>query len=201
MKLTNRYEQTSCRLQVEGLPDLSAGQGDQTIGILTGFSLDLAGHTELEGKREHLQAMVAAVLPYARQLLSGVPRTCGAADDPVAITPQSGRHQLELRSSQPDTPSLSLVLDDAELADLVRCLDQLRLDPRIALPFEQPHLQPLRRRELRHRQPLAQRIAAPLVGLGVLVVSAVVASLLPLQQRPGGPAPAATPPAVPSPQR
>jgi len=59
MKLTNRYEQTSCRLQVEGLPDLSAGQGDQTIGILTGFSLDLAGHTELEGKREHLQAMDA----------------------------------------------------------------------------------------------------------------------------------------------
>ena len=144
MKLTNRYEQTSCRLQVEGLPDLSAGQGDQTIGILTGFSLDLAGHTELEGKREHLQAMVAAVLPYARQLLSGVPRTCGADGDPVAMAPHSGRHQLELRSSQPDTPPLSLLLDDAELADLVRCLDQLRLDPRIALPFEQPPLQPLR---------------------------------------------------------
>ena len=89
---------------------------------------------------------------------------------------------------------------DLELADLVRCLDQLRLDPRIALPFEQPPLQPLRRRELRNRQPLAQRIAAPLVGLGVLVLSAVVASLLPLQQRPGS-APAATPSAVSSPQR
>jgi len=200
MKLTNRYEQTSCRLQVEGLPDRSAGQGDQTIGILTGFSLDLAGHTELEGQREHLQAMVAAVLPYARQLLSGVPRTCGAEGDPVAISPHSGRHQLELRSSQPDTPPLTLLLDDAELADLVRCLDQLRLDPRLALPFEQPPLQPLRRRELRHRQPLAQRVAAPLVGMGVLVLSAVVSALLPLQQRPSS-APAANPSAVSSPQR
>jgi hypothetical protein len=199
MKLTNRYEQTSCRLQVEGLPDLSAGQGDQTIGILTGFSLDLAGHTELAGQREHLQAMVAAVLPYARQLLSGLPRCCGADSDPVAIRPHAGRHQLELRSSQPDTPPLALQLDDAELADLVRCLDQLRLDPRLALPFEQPPLQPLRRRELRHRQPLAQRIAAPLVGVGVLLLSAVVSALLPLQ-RPA-PAPAANPAAVSSPQR
>ena len=199
MKLTNRYEQTSCRLQVEGLPDLSAGQNEQTIGILTGFSLDLAGHTELEGKREHLQAMVAAVLPYARQLLSGVPRTCGADTDPVAICPQSGRHQLELRSSQPDTAPLTLLLDDAELADLVRCLDQLRLDPRIALPFEQPRLQPLRRHELRHRQPLAQRVAAPLVGVVVLVLSAVVSALLPLHKPASSPA--ANPTAVSSPQR
>jgi hypothetical protein len=117
----------------------------------------------------------------------------------VAICPQSGRHQLELRSSQPDTAPLTLLLDDAELADLVRCLDQLRLDPRIALPFEQPPLQPLRRRELRHRQPLAQRIAAPLVGVGVLVLSAVVSALLPLHKPASSPA--ANPTAVSSPQR
>ena len=59
MKLTTRYEQTSCRLIVEGLPDLSAGQDASTIGILTGFTMGLAGQTELEGKREHLQALLS----------------------------------------------------------------------------------------------------------------------------------------------
>jgi hypothetical protein len=187
MKLSNRYEQTSCRLTVEGLPDLSAGQDAQTIGILTGFSLALAGRTELEGKREHLQALLAVVIPYARQLLSGVPRGFGSEDAPVAISPQDDRHQLELRSSQPNTPPLTLLLDDAELADLVRCLDRLRLDPRLAAPFELPSLQPLRRRELRHRQPLARRLAAPLAGVAALLVSAVLVALLPIPrpQTPG----------------
>ena len=187
MKLSSRYEQTSCRLVIEGLPDLSAGQSSQTIGILTGFSLALAGKTELEGKREHLQALMAAVLPYARQLLSGMPRPFGADDQPVAIRPQAEGHQLELRSSQPDTPPLTLQLDDAELADLVRCLDRLQLDPNLAVPIEVPTPQPLRRSELRHRLPLSRRLAAPVAGVAALLVTAALASLLPTPKPPGAP--------------
>lgn len=187
MKLSCRYEQTSCRLVLEGLPDLSAGQSAQTLGILTGFSLALAGRTELEGKREHLLAMMAVVLPYARHLLSGVPRAFGGPADPVAISPAGGgHHTLELRSSQPNTPPLSLQLDDAELADLLRCLDQLRLDSRLALvglSVEPP--QPLRRRELRHRQPLVRRLAAPLAGAGALALTAALLALVPPTPRPG----------------
>ena len=96
MKLSTRYEQTSCRLVLEGLPDLSAGQGSDTLGILMGFTLALAGRTELEGQRDHLQALIAAVMPYARHLLSGQPRPFGAASDAVAIAPLEGGHQLEL---------------------------------------------------------------------------------------------------------
>lgn len=193
MKLTSRYEQTSCRLVLEGLPDLSAGHDGQTLGILTGFTLALAGRTELEGKREHLLALMAVVLPYARHLLSGLPRAFGAADEPVAISPgDGGSHTLELRSSQPGTPPLSLQLDDAELADLVRCLDQLRLDPRLALGLAVSTPQPLRRRELRHRQPLAQRLAAPLAGAGTLALVAALLALLPPTPRPGSPVAPAT---------
>ena len=185
MKLTSRYEQTSCRLVVEGLPDLSAGQDSGTIGIVTGFSMGLAGHTELEGQREHLQALLAAVIPYARHLLSGVPRAFGEADAPVAIEPSQGRHQLELRSSQPDTPALQVQLDDAELSDLVRCLDQVRLDRRLAIPFELPELHPLSRKELRHRQPLLRRLAAPVAGVAALLLSAALVSLAPTPKPPG----------------
>ena len=184
MKLTSRYEQTSCRLVVEGLPDLSAGQDSSTIGIVTGFSMGLAGHTDLEGQREHLQALLAAVIPYARHLLSAVPKAFGAGDSPVAIEPSEGRHQLELRSRQPNTPPLKIVLDDAELSDLVRCLDQLRLDRRLAIPFELPELHPLSRNDLRHRQPLLRRVAAPVVGVATLLISASLLSLLPTPKAP-----------------
>ncbi|MGA0337543.1 MAG: DUF4335 domain-containing protein [Vulcanococcus sp.] len=195
MKLTTRYEQTSCRLIVEGLPDLSAGQDSSTIGILTGFTMGLAGQTELEGKREHLQALLTAVIPYARHLLSGVPKAFGEADAPVAIAPGDGCHQLELRSSQPNTPPLTLRLDDAELADLVRCLDQLRLDVRLALPFEAPPLVPLARKELRHRQPLLRRIAAPLAGVAAFAISAALIAMLPTPKPAPQTAPELAPPA------
>ena len=167
-KISLRYEQISCRLTVEGLPDVSTGQGGQAIGILTGWSLALAGHTELEGKREHLEALLKVVFPYGRHLISCAPRAFGEADSAVAIQPDGPRHQLELRSSQPNTPPLTLHLDDAELADLVRCLDQLRLDPRLQLPLETPTPQPLRRSELRRRVPMGRRVAAPLCGMAAL---------------------------------
>lgn len=190
MKLTSRYEQTSCRLVLEGLPDLSAGQSSQTIGILTGFSLALAGKTEMEGQRDHLQALLTVVLPYARQLLSGVSKPIGADDVPVAIRPAQEGHELELRSSQPNTPPLVLPLDDAELSDLVRCLDRLQLDPQVAVPLTWPESQPLRRSELRHRLPLARRVAAPLTGVAALLVAAALVSLLPTPKFPSS-APAA----------
>jgi hypothetical protein len=200
MKLTSRYEQTSCRLVLEGLPDLSAGQSTQTIGILTRFSLALAGKTEMEGQREHLEALLAVVMPYARQLLSGVARGVGADDQPVAVRPLDGGHQLELRSSQPNTPPLALQLDDAELADLVRCLDRLQLDPNVAVPFHLPALQPLRRSELLNRLPLRRRLAAPLAGVVALLVAAALASLLPTP-KPPAPASAGAPSSVSAPER
>lgn len=190
MKLSSRYEQTSCRLVLEGLPDLSAGQSAQTIGILTGFTLALAGKTEMEGQRDHLQALVAVVLPYARQLLSGVARPLGDDAAAVAIRPQEGGHELELRSSQPNTPPLRLPLDDAELADLVRCLDRVRLDAAVAVPLHWPEPQPLRRAELRHRLPLRRRLAAPLTGVAALAVAAALVALVPPTPRPASTAPA-----------
>ena len=179
MKLSTRYEQTSCRLVLEGLPDLSAGQDSGTLGILTGFTLALAGRTELEGRREHLQALISVVLPYARHLLSGQTRPFGHDEDPVAIQPDQAGHRLELRSSQPDTPPLVLSLDDAELSDLVRTLDQLRLDARVAVPFEWASHQPLRRRELRRSVPLRRRLAAPIAGVGALLVAGALVALMP----------------------
>ncbi len=190
MKLQRRYDQVSCRLQVEGLPDVSVGQSSQAIGIITGWQLQLAGRPELEGRREHLIAMAEAVLPYARHLISGISRPFGSPEAPVAIAPfdephESGDgrrrtgHQLTLRSSQPDTPPLTLRIDDAELADLVRCLDRLRFDPLLQVALQLPVPQPLRAKDLQARLPLHRRLAAPVGGALALGVLAGLSWLLP----------------------
>lgn len=190
MKQTLRYDQLSCRLQVEGFPDVSIGQAPETVGIITGWSLQWLGRPELEGEREHLLALLQVVLPYARHQISAVGRRFGDEASPVTIEPgDSGRHRLILRSSQSGNPSLTLDLDDAELADLVRVLDALRLDPRLQLPLTLPTAQPLRSRELAERLPLPRRLAAPVGGLAAVSVLAAVALLLPLPPAPRQPVP------------
>lgn len=170
----------TCRLRVEGFPDVSTGQAGDAVGILTGWSLDWVGHPQLEGRREHLQALMATVIPYARHVLSGVPRKMGGEEDPIVIAPlPEGGHHIQVRSSQSDTAPLDVHLDDAELADLVRVLDQCRLDPRVQLSLPVPPPQPLPARELRHRVPLGRRIAAPVGGLAALAIAAGASTLLP----------------------
>ncbi|MEB3322599.1 MAG: DUF4335 domain-containing protein [Synechococcaceae cyanobacterium] len=194
MKQTLRYDQLSCRLQLEGVPDVSTGQGGDAIGILTGWTLSWVGRPQLEGRREHLLALMQVVLPYARHLISGVAHRFGDDDQPAEIAPvEGGGHRLLLRSSQPDTPPLEVRLDDAELADLVRVLDQMRLDPRVQVPLPVPAPAPLAAREQIERVPLRRRLAAPLGGVAALAVVAVAAVLLP------APAPLPPPGAPPAP--
>jgi hypothetical protein len=195
MKQTLQYDQQSCRLTLEGLPDFSAGHGANAVGILTGWSLAWVGRPEeLEGRREHLQAILQVVLPYARYLISGVPRRIGAAEEAASIAPgEHGRHVLTLRSSQEGVQPLALPLDDAELADLVRVLDRLKLDPRLQVDLPQPACRPLRAREVQGRIPLPQRLSGIVGGAAALGLTAAASWLLPPPPlTPRSPAPAAT---------
>jgi hypothetical protein len=201
MKQRLRYDQLSCHLEVEGLPDVSIGQSGDALGIITGWSLRWNGRPELEGRREHLIALMAVVLPYARNLISGVAKPCGGDALPVCIQPGSttGTHLLQLHSSQPNTPSLDLTLDDAELSDLVRLLDQFRLDPRLQLSLDLPQPQPLASREVLGRVPRRQRLLAPLAGAIVLAAGAGLVLLLPEPPlRPSRPTQTTSPAPLPS---
>ncbi|MCP9809165.1 DUF4335 domain-containing protein [Cyanobium sp. HWJ4-Hawea] len=186
MKQTLRYDQVSCRLRLEGLPDVSANQGADSLGIITGWSLEWAGRPELEGRKEHLVAMMQVVLPYARHLVSGIARPFGDNSQPVAVGPAAGGsgHLLQLRSSQSDVPPLELQLDDAELADLVRVLDEVHLDPRVLVQLEIAPPLPLKAREVLGRTPLPQRLAAPIGGAVVLALAAALGLMLPQPKQP-----------------
>ena len=189
-KNTYRYEQTAARLEVEGYPDLSASQGGDAIGILSSWRLRLVGAPEVEGTRDHLESMMTVVMPYARYRLSGIGRSFGGDNRFVGIQPLGSehRHQLELRSSREGVEPLQLTIDDAELADLVRCLDRLRLDERVKMNWSFPADQPLKRQEIADRIPILRRIGAPVLGSLALAASAAVALILPLPQ--GGEQPA-----------
>ena len=181
-KNSYRYEQSAALLLVEGYPDLSAGQDDEAIGILSAWRLQLIGTPELEGTRNHLESLMTAVMPYARHQLSGVGRRFGADSSFVSIGPMETApgHQLELRSSREGVEPLQLKLDDADLADLVRCLDRLRLDERVKLTWTIPSDQPLKRQDLVDRIPLQRRLAAPILGGFALAATVGVALLQPL---------------------
>jgi len=187
LKLSYRYDQTAARLEVEGLPDFSSDQGTGVIGILSSWRLQVVGAPELEGKRDHLEALLTAVLTYARHQLSGVSRRFGADDAPVSMAPVEGGHQLELRSSQPGVQPLMIRLDDAELADLVRCLDAMRLDPRVQVRWPLPSDAPLQRRDLAERIPLMVRLGAPILGGSALVLATVLAVMVPVEPPAGRP--------------
>jgi len=182
LKTTYRYEQTAARLEVEGFPDLSAGHSNDAIGILSAWRLQLVGAPELEGTRDHLEALMAAVMPYARHRLSGVQRRFGQESGFVSIGPDQTSHRLELRSSREGVEPLQLKLDDAELADLVRCLDRLRLDSRVKLTWAFPEDRPLQRQEIVDRVPLQKRLGPPLLAGVALACSIAAAWLVPLPQ-------------------
>ncbi len=183
LKLSFQYDQTAARLQVEGLPDISSNHPNGTMGILSIWRLQMVSSPQLEGKRDHLEALMATVLPYARHHLSGISRGFGDNSTPVEISQSGDRHRLLLRSSRSGIEPMAIDLDDAELADLVRCLDSLRLDPRVQIAWEIPTDQPLRRRELVERVPIRQRLAAPLLGTSVLVLAAGVGLMMPIPNR------------------
>ena len=183
LKTSFRYNHTSVRLEIEGFPDTSLGHIDGQIGIISSWKLELLGSADLEGKLEHLQEMMIRVLPYARYLLSGVKRTFGDNQSTVQISSYGHTHQLLLRSSQPGIDPLMIELDDAELSDLVRCLDELRIDTRVRVDWDLPAHIPLTRNELVNRVPFLQRFGAPFLGGTTFVVVAFITLLLSVDMR------------------
>ena len=132
---TKNYDYHSTRLQIEGLPDFSNGQKEGSIGIISSWKLQIAGFPELEGRIEHLTCLINVLYPYTRMHISGISNAFGDTLSPVSILPHLSGHELILRSSKKGIRPLSIILDDAELADLITCLDKLRTDSQVYIKW------------------------------------------------------------------
>ncbi len=143
-----RFDQNSSSLEIVGIPDVSQEDSENTIGIISSWSLRIIGSPILEGKKEHLEYLMQVILEYSRSYISGIRKKIISNKNIVTITPFDTNHKLLLSSTKEGVKPLEIILDDAELSDLTRCLDLLRFDPRfnikwninLDLPFSKKYI-------------------------------------------------------------
>tara|TARA_Y100001968_G_scaffold308433_1_gene327188 strand:+ start:175 stop:780 length:606 start_codon:yes stop_codon:yes gene_type:complete len=135
INLSYRFDQDSSTLELAGIPDVSNGDSNNTIGILSSWSLKIIGSPQLEGEKEHLDNLMQVILQYSRSYISGIRKTFTSNKKIVTISPFGCNHKLLLNSTREGVKPLEIVLDDSELSDLTRCLDLLRFDPRFNIEW------------------------------------------------------------------
>ena len=179
LKTSYRYEQTAARLVVEGFPDLSAGHSSDAIESCRPGACSWWGH-RMEGTRDHLEALMAAVMPYARHRLSGSAalwpgeQFCEhrAGSAPICSNCAAAEKALNHYSSSSMTLNWPIWC----------AASQLRIDPRIKLTWTFPEDRPLQRREIVDRIPLQKRLGPPLLAGVALACSIATAWLVPLPE-------------------
>ena len=135
INLSYKFDQASTSLIIAGMPDVSNGDSENTIGILSSWTLKIIGSPVLEGEKEHLDNLMQVILQYSRSYISGIRKTFISNQKIVIISPMGNSHKLLLNSTKKGVKPLEIILDDSELSDLTRCLDLLRFDPRFNIKW------------------------------------------------------------------
>ena len=146
INLSYRFSQNSSSLQLAGMPDVSNGDADDTIGILSSWTLKIIGSPLLEGEKEHLDNLMEVILQYSRSYISGIRKTFISNNNIVTMAPLGVNHKLLLKSTKKGVKPLEIILDDSELSDLTRCIDLLRFDSRLNIRWNIELDKPFRKR-------------------------------------------------------
>ena len=136
INLTYRFDQDSSSLELAGMPDVSNGDTEDTIGIISSWSLKIIGSPLLEGEKEHLDDLMQVILQYSRSYISGIRKTFISNKKIVTLSPFGISHKLLLNSTKEGVKPLEIILDDSELSDITRCIDLLRFDPRFNIKWD-----------------------------------------------------------------
>ncbi len=136
LNLTYRFVQNSSSLELSGMPDVSNGDPNETIGILSSWTLKIIGYPQLEGEKNHLENLMQVILQYSRSYISGIRKEFISNSKNVIISPLGNTHKLLLNSTRKGVKPLEIILDDSELSDLTRCFDLLIFDPRFNIKWD-----------------------------------------------------------------
>ncbi len=148
INLSYRFDQNSSSLEIAGVPDVSNGDSEETIGILFSWSLKIIGSPVLEGEKEHLDNLIQVILQYSRSYISGVRKTFISNKKIVTISPFGNSHKLYLTSTRKGVKPLEIILDDSELSDLTRCFDLLIYDTRFNINWDINKDRPFRKKNI-----------------------------------------------------
>ncbi|WP_269610372.1 DUF4335 domain-containing protein [Prochlorococcus marinus] len=146
INLSYRFDQNSSSLEISGMPDVSNGDSEDTIGILSSWTLKIIGSPVLEGEKDHLDNLMQVILQYSRSYISGIRKTFISNKKIVKLSPFGISHKLLLNSTKEGVKPLEIILDDSELSDLTRCLDLLRFDPRFNIKWDIKQEKPFSKR-------------------------------------------------------
>ncbi len=149
INLSYRFDQDSSSLELSGMPDVSNGDSEHRIGILSSWRLKIIGSPLLEGEKEHLDNLMQVILEYSRSYISGIRKTFISNKKIVTISPFGISHKLLLNSTKEGVKPLEIILDDSELSDLTRCLDLLRVDPRFNISWDINQERPFSKKYIR----------------------------------------------------
>ncbi len=174
MKLTRRFSQGISVLDIEGIPDNSLNHSPNTVGILLSWQIDLIGLTVLEGKKDHLINLVNVIRRYSKYCISGNKQTVGDFSESITITPYLEGHKLKLVSSKEGVEPLQIILDDAELADLTKCLDQLCNDKSVAIDWEPSSFKFFTNRGIDRKWPNLKVLIHPLLGATMVLSTSLL---------------------------
>ena len=130
INLSYKFDQNSSSLELAGMPDVSNGDSEDIIGIISSWKLKIIGSPLLEGEKVHLDYLMNVILQYSRSYISGIRKTFISENNIVTLKPFGDNHKLLLNSTKDNVKPLEIILDDSELSDLTRCLDLLRFDHR-----------------------------------------------------------------------
>ncbi len=135
--LQNKYKfnQSSVSLEIIGLPDYSKNDDEKSISIISQWKLSILNRPEIEGNVDHLKNIIKSIYQYSSLLLSDQEKYI--ENKLIDIKPnKDGRHTFILKSSKSNIKPMKLLIGNAELSDLINCIDQLKHSKNIKLNFD-----------------------------------------------------------------
>jgi len=126
------FHQSSVSLEIIGLPDYSNNENKDQISIISQWKLIIIDKPLIEGKIEHLGAIMDAFYIYSNLLISNeIPLYNSKLID---IKPDNlNTHNVVLKSSKPDVKPLKIKIGNSLLADIVNCFDQLNESSKVII--------------------------------------------------------------------
>ena len=126
------FHQSSVSLEIIGLPDYSNNENKDQISIISQCKLIIIDKPLIEGKIEHLGAIMDAFYIYSNLLITNeIPLYNSKLIDIKPDNPNI--HNVVLKSSKTDVKPLKIKIGNALLSDIVNCFDQLNESSKVII--------------------------------------------------------------------
>lgn len=182
MQLQRNYTLPNCTLTLEGMSDPSKGlTPGAPMTILVNAVCQFLGQKQpLSGGSDFFNSLVATASSYAQEQLSGIRSQLSRQGLVQMQRLESGLHEISVYQEEQagNDPALRTELSTVQLFDLVEAIDQFLADG-TALPEMKLAIAPLAKRDVPSQEPMAQRVAAPALGVAGLAIAAAALFALP----------------------